>query len=218
LHHRVEEEGEQPRLVLWDLESSRRRAGLLVTDYHRPCQFEFSEDGQYVFLYYSNYFSNDYYRRVRWWDTTSGKQCGEIVNCYETTFIDGGRVLVAHPSESGRLTFWDVQTGRQIDEWNLGTALETAGRIYSLSGADGQRFLAIDFDPHYPTASGPRPLQGVLIPAPPPKEPRHAILLDVAARREVGRYLGGSPRMSRDGRWLATVDDDGVVRVWETPP
>jgi WD40 repeat protein len=221
-NHQVEGEGEQPRMVLWDLESSSRRAGLLIGDYFRPCEKRFSEDGRYVFVHYSDFRSNDYHLRVRWWDTTSGKKCGEVVNCDMHAFIDGGRVLVTHPrgdggTESGRILFWDVATGQPLGEWNLNIDPEHGGHIGWLIGAEVGQFLIVDFDPPYPTGLGPRPLQGVVIPKPPPKEPRHAILLDVGARREVGCYVGGSPQLSRDGRWLATVDDDGIVRVWEVP-
>src|SRR5262245_5206418 len=68
LNHPVEGDDEGPRLVLWDLESSRRRAGLLVADYSRPCPVHFTPDGQYVFFFYYPWRSNDHFSRIRWWD------------------------------------------------------------------------------------------------------------------------------------------------------
>ena len=130
-------------------------------------------------------------------------------------------MLVTNPRgsdgrESGKLLFWDVPTGRPLGELQLNDAPEGYGQIRNLIGAETGPFLMVDYDPPFPRALGPGPLQGIVIPKPPPKEPRHTILLDVSERREVGRYLGGSPRLSQNDRWLATVDADGIVRVWET--
>ena len=49
-------------------------------------------------------------------------------------------------------------------------------------------------------------------------ESRHqVILLDVIDRRELARLPGSSAKLSPQGRWLATLDHAGVVRVWELP-
>src|SRR5262245_13988476 len=95
-NHRVEaKEGEQPYLVLWDLKRSIRRAELLIPDYSGLCRISFSEDGRYVFAYYHRRASaEDFGRRVRWWDTGSGKRCGET-KCDHASLLDSGRMLVA---------------------------------------------------------------------------------------------------------------------------
>src|SRR5262249_35662509 len=48
-------------------------------------------------------------------------------------------------------------------------------------------------------------------------EDRQVLLWDVAERREEARLPGSSPRLSRNGRWLAPIDEAGGVRVWEVP-
>jgi hypothetical protein len=42
-------------------------------------------------------------------------------------------------------------------------------------------------------------------------------VLDVVERRVVGKAPGRSAAFSPDGRWLATINDEGIIRVWEMP-
>src|SRR5262249_54385352 len=49
------------------------------------------------------------------------------------------------------------------------------------------------------------------------KDRGQILVLDVVERRVVGKVPGGSAAFSPDGRWLATINDEGVVRVWEMP-
>ena len=42
-------------------------------------------------------------------------------------------------------------------------------------------------------------------------------MFDTAERREVLRVPGQRPALSGNGRWLATIDAAGVIRVWEVP-
>src|SRR5262249_31368501 len=119
--------------------------------------------------------------------------------------------------KSARLRFWDVATGEQVGQWDSGVA-SAAGQIYKLVGLSEGRLVAIDFDPPYPDTPkvlpGPPGISNLIV-STPRKDPRHTVLLDTSDRREVGRYQGGSPRLSHDGRWLATIDHLGVVRVWD---
>jgi WD40 repeat protein len=41
--------------------------------------------------------------------------------------------------------------------------------------------------------------------------------LDGIDRREIASVPGHSAVFSPNGRWLATIDGDGIVRVWELP-
>ena len=49
------------------------------------------------------------------------------------------------------------------------------------------------------------------------KRPR-VVLWDVAVRREVCILPGSSAVLSAEGRWVATIDNEGMVRMWEIPP
>src|SRR5437763_11508832 len=50
-----------------------------------------------------------------------------------------------------------------------------------------------------------------------PAQRRQVIVLDAVERRTVGRVAGVSAAVSPNGHWLAALDADGVVRVWELP-
>jgi hypothetical protein len=147
--------GEQPRLFLWDLATSTRRAKLMLPEVSNPFRVKYSADGRYVFAHYLTW--SDLSSGFRWWDVTTGQQVGEVVNPGDSTFTDGGRTLVTHPSatkgnaasESYLLCFWDVATGASLGDWDLGGPAERTGMIHALAGSEGGRYLAAKFDPDY---------------------------------------------------------------------
>src|SRR5262249_49150516 len=51
----------------------------------------------------------------------------------------------------------------------------------------------------------------------PGRERQQILVWDVVERRELARLPGSSAAFAGDGRWLATLDEAGVVRVWEVP-
>jgi hypothetical protein len=56
-----------------------------------------------------------------------------------------------------------------------------------------------------------------LIPSKANKKPEGVLVFDGIDRREVANLPGNAAAFSPNGRWLATIDANGVVRVWELP-
>jgi WD40 repeat protein len=219
----ITREGEQPRLILWDLETSSPRVEFLLPDDYTRVQY--SPDGRYVF---ASYRSQRSIPHMRWWNVATGEQVGSIVNAPDVAFMDGGRVLVIHGwrkscgvADSYVLGFWDVPTGARIGEWDLGAPSDGGGLIEYLVGSDSGRYLAGDFDPEYGRGRGPAQRVAdrlaISLSAQPTPEHKQIILWDVVERREMARLPGRSAAFSQNGRWLAAIDSAGVVRVWEVP-
>jgi hypothetical protein len=226
VNYHTEREGEQPRLLLWDLDTSTRRAGLLLPEVDTPFRVDYRADGRYVFARYSNWPRS---AGVRWWDAGTGQQVGEVTNPGDTAFIEGGRVLVTHAwrvcgnaaCEGYVLGFWDVSTGAPLGEWHLGAPADGGGMINELVGSEGSQYLAAAYDLDY--GRGPpmrRWLPGWLagrLSSGSRAERQQILVWDVAQRHELAQLPGNSAALSRDGRWLATLDGMGVVRVWQIP-
>ena len=220
VNHQTEREGEQPRLLLWDLDTSARRAGLLLPEVSNPFLVEYSADGRYVFADYSTWPGGSC--GLRWWDAASGRQVGEVANPGDTAFI-GGRVLMTHPwrvrenaaCEGSVLVFWDIATGEPLGEWDLG-APRGDGMINGLVASEGGCYLAAEYDPDYGRGSLVRRYLDWLSVSS-NTERQQILVWDVAKRSELARLPGNSAAFSSDGRWLATLDGSGVVRAWELP-
>src|SRR5262249_17348871 len=118
--------------------------------------------------------------------------------------------------------FWDVATGQKLSEWKLATASEDTGMIHGLASSDSNRYLAVTFDPDYgrPLRADPAIIVWVrqlLAPKSATEDRQQILLLDGLEHRELAQLPGRSARLSSDGRWLGTIDDFGVVRVWTLP-
>jgi hypothetical protein len=223
----ADQEGEQPRLFLWDLDTSACRAGLLLPNVTMPLRVKYSADGRYVFAQF--YTWPDLTGGLRWWDAATGRQVSAVANPGDTTFIEGGRVLVTHPwltrqaaaCEGYVLGFWDLATGAPLGEWDLGAPADGGGMIDSLASSENGCCLAASYDPDYGRTRGAvRAVTDRLATAlggGPARETERILLLDVTRRRELARLPGLSAAFSRDGQWLATLDVAGVVRVWQLP-
>ena len=222
-------EGEQPRLILWDLEKSARRAELLLPAGHTTSPPRYSPDGRYLFAWYWPATGTSPFT-LRWWDAPTGQQLGDIGDAGDMTLTENGRVLVTHPhrtrnnavAESYLLRLWDVATGTKLGEWNLDSPPDGGGLIHSLTAAEHGHYLAAVYDPDYgrgaPTNwSGGGTIIGIRFQPTSADRRLQVILLDTRERRELGRVPGCSAALSRDGRFLATIDEAGDVRVWELP-
>ncbi len=218
--------GDQPNIYFWDLRTSSFRNTLLLPDEYPSANY--SNDGRFVFSRYSIW--GDSTTSLRWWDAESGKQVGTIENVSDWTVMDKGRVLVTHPRidiknggsrESYRLKFWDAITCSAIGEWDLGSRSDKGGSIDKLMSCENGRYLAGEYDPD--TAVG-RSAAGRIedrmsrfFGGDKRREHKEILLWDVIDRSEVARFPGRSARFSHDGKWLATIDDRGILRVWELP-
>jgi WD40 repeat protein len=209
-----EERGvERPRLILWDLETSARRAELsLPNPVWHP---QYSPDGRYVFAHCLSPYL------IRWWDVATGRPVGEIAGAPSYNLVDGGQVLVIQSDDNHLLYLWDVPTGRQLGEWEPSKPPGTSGHLGRLLASGGQHF-ACEFKPEPDQDSAAdHPLTRRLLKHLPDREaapkPDRVVVLDVTERRVLGPVSGESAALSPNGRWLATLDADGVVRVWPIP-
>ena len=207
--------GEQPWLTLWDLETSTRRAELLLPEQSR--QVGYSPNGRYVFATTSPY-------SLRWWDTETGRQVSEVGSPVNWGLLNGGRVLVVNPNQDEVLDFWEVATGQPLGDWELDTP--SVGRISQPQCCGNDRYLIASCDP----TARPMRLSGVtfldrgvewlsdrLSDDQKWHDRQHVLVLDAVSRRAEGVVPGRSGTVSPNGRWLAALDADGVVRVWDLP-
>jgi WD40 repeat protein len=113
---------------------------------------------------------------------------------------------------------WSTATGESLGTLDLNSP--PPGHVAMLGSTDNKRLLALDV---FPAQSW-----GAL--APPPKnwferqfpsmreqETYSTLLYNVHERREIARLPGWHARFSPNGRWLATADKTGRVRIWELP-
>ena len=205
-------EGDQPWLSLWSLEESRVETEILLPG--RPT-VGFSPDGRYVFAKIG---SPEFFR---WWDTETGKLVGDIAESARPRFFRDGRVLVLEYRNDPVLHFWDLAAGREISEW------EPTGVHGNVSSTGNTRYLAATYFPDLvQSTSKSTYLTDKIadwvsdrIPNSRSSSERDdkVMVLDAVERREASHVPGLSAAISDNDRWLATLDADGVVRVWELP-
>ena len=228
----LEEDGgeEKRQLAFWDLETGALRATRPVPWQSHPIVSSHeSVDGRHVFVRTMRYMGPS---ELYWWDMASGTQFGPIVDASANAVINN-RILVTQMARSfgydptGLLCFWDLDTGQPLGEWETGLCQDGNGLIVGLESSASDRYLAVEH------ASGYDPLPSALRPDTVPwwrawlpvgqqaqsssDTQCQVILLDVIHRRELARLPGFSAKLSPQGRWLATLDHAGVVRVWELP-
>jgi WD40 repeat protein len=205
---------DQPYLSLWDLDARRRRAELLLPN--PPYHVEFSPDGRYV---YATTWSN----LMRLWDADTGRPVADIYTSPKPHFMAGGRLLVAPSDDQETLHIWETATGLPLVDWDLEPppigridGFTFSGDRYVLAGVDpdavrpgksGVKFLDRAEEWISERVSGERKW----------KDGHQVMVLDLVDRRTLGRARGLAGTVSPNGRWLATLDADGVVRVWELP-
>jgi hypothetical protein len=191
---------------------------------------DFGADGRFAFAHYTIWGqSSTHY--LKWWDTTTSKPVGLVVNAPDHALIDNDRALVTHPwhdiknggiREPYRLHFWDTATGASLGEWDLGARSDKGGLINDLVGSESGRYLAGEYSPDTGVGRSPAVRIGDRLARAvgdePPDWRRQILLWDVIERCELARLPGRSAAFSRDGSWLATIDDRGILRVWEVPP
>jgi WD40 repeat protein len=147
--------------------------------------------------------------------------------------VEQGRILVTlavqikeQPAANNQLArdqllFWSTADGKLLSEIDLGLhwRLRDCPRD-GLSCSNNSRWVAFHFDPidfHREAPSKPFWLFRFLFPNQPSKDAAQILLIDAMERREIAFLPGRSATFSPNGRWLATIDADGIVRVWELP-
>jgi hypothetical protein len=219
-------------MTLWDLESATPRAKLDAPPLEFP-RLQYTRDGRFVFARFSVWGPSGHELGMKWWDAATGRQVGEAPDTADVAFLDNGRVLVTHAPEpmgtrrsggnreSYLLRFRDIETGRDLGSWNLDSPGDKSGFIWDIAGSDSDRYLAAPFNPDYGVGRGVggrlADRVGRLVGGPAMAERDQVLLLDVIGRRELARLPGKSCALSPNGRWLATLNETGLVRVWEAP-
>jgi hypothetical protein len=210
------------RKWLWNLDTSSRRVELLPS-IDSPNSY-YSPDGRYV-LSRDSEIGKHVEISVRWWDASTGQLVGTVENAWDHAWDLDGRILLTKSqppnrngvAESYRFDLWDAATGTSRGVWNLDAPSDGSGLIDNLEFAEEGRFLVGEYDPEYGVGRGVggRVVDRLskLISGAPPADRKRAVVWDVRDRREVCSMTGRSAALSANGRWLATIDKDGIVRV-----
>ncbi len=114
-----------------------------------------------------------------------------------------------------------LRTGQLLDEWDLyddrrivisgrHDQLIGNGRFFAIKCRDG---MEMDFDRS--TELVDRIARR--IPNRPNQDEATFVVLDLPRRRVLGKIPGRSAAISREGGFIATLDAEGLVRVWELP-
>jgi hypothetical protein len=223
------------RCVLWDLESVTELARLEDSKVNYSWFRGYSADGRFAFARSTTGLGYLFGRRSRdprpkealgWWDTSTGRLVGTTDQMNDWVLLDCGRTLLVQEDSSGQganaLTFhvWDVATGSRADLWDLefgptGAAASVGGLI---AGTEGP-FVALTFRPDPDAAATTRLEEWIAdrFPQPSANTGTRILVVDTERRKPAARLPGESAVFSHNGRWLATLDAAGVLRVYELP-
>src|SRR5262249_36815481 len=129
-------------------------------------------------------------------------------------------VTCSDKPEDHTLRFWDTKTGKQLATKELVEALSYSEPIHVQSSTENSRYIA--FRKFHPTDTPPPPTLlekwlNRLIPAKKSNKPEGVLVFDGINRGELANLPGTTATFSPNGRWLATIDGDRIVRVWELP-
>jgi hypothetical protein len=216
------------RLILWDLAGSCRRTELTLNleeggqNYGSDIVIRYSDDSRLVFIWYLN-------EEIRWWDTATGKLQGNIANGTQMALLDGGPLLVTHSlylNDKGEiigndLVFWDTSTASELGRLSYGDGESRTYWDWGLRSAPNGPYFARVLGYGLPRRSPPAAkrfwLWNTLFANSVARDQSHILLIHGFDQREVAYLPGRTATFSANGHWLATIDFDGVVRVWELP-
>jgi WD40 repeat protein len=208
-------------LTLWDLETPCCRAELQISN--AAFDLWFSPEGCYVFVLAESH-QKFGPTTLDWWNTQTGRRTGEITDPGEHCVVDRGRNLLKYSHKNSTLHFWDVATGEEVDEWQPMLPPNSHQDRSLRRGNDRTVVLT-----YYPGSGGSAGKASPIIEKVSDwladrvskntehKDRRRVVVLDVIDRRVVGDVPGVSAVVSENDRYLASIDADGVVRVWELP-
>jgi hypothetical protein len=216
-------------LILWDLPSSRPRATIMVGEdlnwEDDRLDVYYSDDSRMVFVCIWG-------RATWWWDTVAVARHGHTDQGAYMTLLDGGRKFVtlglryyeeeadAHPDE---LYFWDSDSTQQLGHNYLGRRGPEHGYFRRLTSSPEGRHFALQFDYEVPDPDAiPAPPKSNwflhwLFPAEVAPDRSRILLFDGFEQREIASLPGRQACFSHNDHWLATMDANGIVRVWELP-
>jgi len=189
----------------------------------------FSPDGRFVFTHYQRLVHGKNASisfPLVWWEVETAKRCGEVDDAIDMAVIDKSRVLVTRPLLNGQrepddfhLFFWDTATGQQLRDWPLENSQLENQWIPNLIASENDRYLAVIFDPDFGQKSAAKEHfnDNAYTEVPPSVTRQNVLLLDVKKQQVVAQLPGCSAKFSLDGRWLATIDENGNLRVWDLP-
>jgi hypothetical protein len=160
-----------------------------------------------------------------------GTHC-RITDAQEYTIHEQAGLVITHnlktdtllgftfASDEHRLEISDINTGQQIAERHWGhevpAEIPAHRMVTSQEGSDLAMVFDVDFDGqgHYVSRANRSKSD---LPHGTVPERSWVLLVNVNERREIAHLPGRSACFSRNGDWLATLDEEGVVRVWHLP-
>jgi WD40 repeat protein len=209
-------------LNLWDVATGTRLTGLSASPFFDG---RFSPDGRFVF----GVWSHDNNMHLWWWDATTGRLVQSVRYGWVHVLIDDGRVLVTVPKPADlneligpyTVQFWDVATGASLGEWDLDGAVGRTNEFGHLGSAVLGRYLAGVYksDYYYRPTPWERISDWVNKSAFgwAPEDRTRVVLWDLDRRNLEARLPGVSFAFSPSGKWLATVDKEGIIRTYPVP-
>jgi len=213
----------ETKLQLWDLTNPTTPKEIsLRHERWTYVSVTFGPDGHYLFADNSPVAKRSP-GGVVWWDTSTGRQLGQVENCSLPLLTGGGRVLVTRQdapkwSQKCTLQFWDVASGESLGTTTLAVPVD-GWRDPCSADCGGRRYLLFQFNPksghHHDWLDRQAESFYQTIIGKKPPDPVQVIVWDAVERREVLRVPGKRPALSANGRWLATLDEEGVIRVWD---
>jgi hypothetical protein len=203
--------------LLWDLETGAN-VGRLDGPVTHPDRQTFTADGRFIFWYASG---------LLWWrDTTTGRLVGKDNQVDDWASMSGGRTLLTRDGPSGGVNYvtfraWDVATGTKTEVWDLDYCPKgAAGSLSELIAAANGPFAALTYRPDSDAAAGGTRIEKWIaekMPQPSITTKARILVVNTERRKLVARLPGESAVFSHNGRWLATLDAAGVLRVYELP-
>lgn len=197
-------------LTFWDLASGKSRGDWLFTGPNPPHGVFLSPDGQVVV---------GVGFPTQWWNAASGELLGShlLFGPAYSEFMAGSQTLMFCTVRNSvcHFEFWDVASGRKTDQWELASPASAHKFAVLLMAANERRMILSDFR-EKPSSFWDQILDTITPYRTRGPEPQEILLVDLESRKFVP-LAGASGRYSSNGEWLATVDEQGVIRIWQIP-
>ena len=214
---------EQPALALWDISTSSPRGCLFMPNTTQKSLF--SQDGRIVFAASGpDHGKICWATLVRWWNTSDGRQLGEAGIWNDWHLLHDDRQLVSRSNDM--FAFWDVASGQKIGEWDIGDRASDLFKVSRIVWSQNRRYFLAEFEKDRTGASTQTIkylddaedwMSRMVISRIDTRLPARLVVLDMLTRRESGHVPGYTGAISDNGEWLATIDEEGTIRVWRMP-
>ena len=164
---------------------------------------------------------------LRWWRVDGGEQVGHVLTYDEGTVERTGNTIVSvypRPDRDGAVsgvTFWDVSTGQPTGHWLPPDSSTRFARFPRLSLSSDGSVLAVtcvESKKRVETAGLVVPgffRRALRLEPVPDNLPDVLVLVDTSTHEEVGRYAGMRGMLTPDGKQLVSLNERGLITVWD---